>query len=73
MPEINREPIDKDAKTPVGTPVPVVGVPAAPLPLQIPILQGLRLEDIAAMPGFDVLRETVSPILIFAGLSLLID
>jgi len=58
VPEINREPIDKDAKTPVGTPVPVAGVPAAPLPLQIPILQGLRLEDIAAMPGFDVLRET---------------
>ena len=60
MPGINREPIENEAKTPVGTPVPVAGMPAAPLPLQIPILQGLSLDDIAAMPGFDVLRETVS-------------
>jgi len=58
VPLINREPIEKEAKTPVGIPVPVAGVPGAPLPLQIPILQGLSLDDIAAMPGFDVLRET---------------
>jgi len=52
VPLINREPIEKEAKTPVGTPV-----PAAPL-LPIPVLQGMTIEDIAAMPGFDVLRET---------------
>jgi len=53
LPDLNREPTETEAKTPVGTPV-----PAAHLPLQIPLLQGLSLDDIAAMPGFDVLRET---------------